>query len=161
MDFKEPSPIFSSDNVDKNTFGKFEKIVLAGGCFDILHYGHLQFLKASKEKGSSLILLLESDSFIINRKKRSPYHIQQERSELLASVCFVDGVINLMRIFSDEDYAEIIKKIHPSVISITEGDLLEDKKKKHAQLAGSDFICFPKFPFSSSNILTYASISRD
>jgi len=158
---EEIASIISSDNIDKDTFSDYKKIVLAGGCFDILHYGHLQFIKASKAKGNFLVLLLESDQFIEKQKKRIPYHSQQERAELLASIRYVDGIINLSKIFSDVDYRQIITKIHPAVISVTYGDPFEDKKRKHAQSIGSDFVSFPRFPFSSSNILTYASISRD
>lgn len=161
MKSEEMTSIFSSDDISKDTFSNYKEIVLAGGCFDILHYGHLQFIKASKAKGNFLVLLLESDQFIEKQKKRSPYHSQQERAELLVSIRYVDGVINLSRIFSDVDYRQIITKIHPTVISVTEGDPFEDKKKEHAKSIGSDFVSFPRFPFSSSNILTYASISRD
>jgi len=161
MNQPKVASIVSSDNLDINIFKTYKKRVLAGGCFDILHYGHLQFFKASREKGDSLILLLESDLFITKQKKRSPFHSQQERSELLASICYVDVVINLSRIFLHSDYAEIIKKIHPEIISITEGDSFEKIKKEHATSYRANLVSFPRFPFSSSNILTYASISRN
>lgn len=153
--------IISSDDINNKTFDSFRNIVLVGGCFDILHYGHLQFLKASKELGNSLVLLLEPDEFILKRKQRNPYHIQKERAEMLSSMCYVDSVINLSHIFSDSDYAEIIKKIRPSIICITQGDPMEVKKREHAQSVGSRLLVFQQFPFSSSHILTYASISRD
>ena len=42
-----------------------KKTVLVGGCFDILHIGHVRFLQAAKKQGDILIVVLESDEFII------------------------------------------------------------------------------------------------
>ena len=57
-----------------------EPIVLVGGCFDILHFGHLMFLKNAKEEGKVLVVLLESDEFIKKFKHREPVHKQNERA---------------------------------------------------------------------------------
>src|SRR6266403_2209747 len=54
-----------------------KKIVLVGGCFDIIHFGHIQFLQKAKEAGDYLIVALEPDERIINYKKRTPIHTQQ------------------------------------------------------------------------------------
>ena len=52
------------------------KIVLVGGCFDLLHYGHIEFLKNAKKQGEYLIVALEPDEAIVNYKKRQPIHNQ-------------------------------------------------------------------------------------
>lgn len=61
-----------ADNIAKELTGK--KIVLVGGCFDLLHYGHFTFLKNAKKEGDVLVVALESDEFILNQKKRKPVH---------------------------------------------------------------------------------------
>ncbi|WP_425362028.1 adenylyltransferase/cytidyltransferase family protein [Candidatus Tisiphia endosymbiont of Mystacides longicornis] len=49
---------------------KNNQLVLVGGCFDLLHYGHIQFLRNAKAQGNYLIVALEPDETINNYKKR-------------------------------------------------------------------------------------------
>ena len=70
-----------------------KKTVLVGGCFDILHYGHLRFLSQAKEKGEMLIVALESDTFIRKIKNKKPIHTQEQRAEILAHLNLVDMII--------------------------------------------------------------------
>nr|WP_236682642.1 adenylyltransferase/cytidyltransferase family protein [Rickettsia felis] len=49
------------------------EIVLVGGCFDLLHYGHIEFLRKAKKQGKYLIVALEPDETIIKYKKTSTY----------------------------------------------------------------------------------------
>ena len=55
-------------------------IVLVGGCFDVLHFGHISFLNAARLAGKHLYVLLESDEFMIKKKKKKPVHTQEERA---------------------------------------------------------------------------------
>jgi len=73
-----------------------KKKVLVGGCFDILHYGHIHFLKNARALGDYLVIALESDKNI-KRIKGSfrPIHDQDKRREILESLNFVDEVIIL------------------------------------------------------------------
>jgi len=43
-----------------------KELILVGGCFDLLHYGHITFLKNAKLPNSFLLVALESDEYIIN-----------------------------------------------------------------------------------------------
>ena len=62
------------------------KVVLVGGCFDLLHYGHIAFLKEAKKHGDYLIVLLESDENVRRLKGEGrPFHTQKQRKEMLAS----------------------------------------------------------------------------
>ena len=72
---------------------KLKKRVLVGGCFDILHFGHATFLQKAREAGDVLIILLESDEFIVQIKKKKPVHIQQQRAEILSALGYVDYVV--------------------------------------------------------------------
>jgi len=110
------------------------EVVLIGGCFDILHFGHLTFLQKAKQEGNFLVVLLESDEFIKLRKKRSPVHTQAERTAILASLRQVDWVIPLSRIIEDADYRQIVKTISPAVIAVTSGDPLMAKKQSQAKM---------------------------
>ncbi len=126
--------------------------VLVGGCFDILHYGHVQFLKKAKKLGSHLTVLLESDNSVTHLKgKGRPIHSQEKRRSILASLKFVDEVVNLPGIMHDNDYDSLIKKINPQVIVATEGDPLTLKKKKQAQALGARFVAIPKIKVPSTS----------
>ncbi|MBW8310187.1 MAG: adenylyltransferase/cytidyltransferase family protein [Candidatus Paracaedibacteraceae bacterium] len=105
--------------------------VLVGGCFDLLHYGHLNFLKASAKLGS-LVVALESDRAIKLRKGSSPIHTQQQRAEILAELHCVATVILLPMLKTYEDYCTLVLAIQPSVLAITQGDPQTDNKKKQA-----------------------------
>jgi cytidyltransferase-like protein len=161
MDFSKK--IIPLSRMKETQFGTKEKTVLAGGCFDILHYGHLYFIQKARLAGDSLILLLESDEFIRNIKKKVPVHTQQQRAELLAALGYVTYVILLPPLDSpDVEYENIVKQIHPSIIAYTKGDSQEDHKKKYAEKVHADILLIPYLEsFSSSQLITYAPIFRD
>ena len=99
------------------------KVVLVGGCFDILHYGHISFLKKAKKLGNYLVVALESDE---NTKKLKgpgrPIHNQNQRKKMLESLRFVNKVIALPPMKSDSDYEKLVRKVNPDIIAITQGD---------------------------------------
>ena len=113
------------------------KIVLVGGCFDVLHFGHIQFLKAAKKYGDFLVVALESDEFIRKFKHRQPVHTQLERAVILKQIRAVDKVICLKLFKSYEDYLNLVKKIKPAVIAVTKEDPQLENKKKQAKLVGA------------------------
>lgn len=131
-----------------------KRIVLVGGCFDLLHYGHVTFLKKAKELGDWLVVALESDENVRKLKGDSrPIHTQPQRKEMLKALAFVDEVIALPPMKTDEDYAKLVADIQPSVIAITEGDSLLEKKQKHAQSVGAQLVVIPKVPTPSTSLL--------
>lgn len=116
---------------------KNKKIVLAGGCFDVLHYGHLIYLTRAAEIGDFLVVALESDIFIKKNKKRIPIHTQKERAAILAGLRAVDAVVLLPYFSKDTNYLDLVKKIRPQVIAVTKGDSLIDKKRSQAKEVGA------------------------
>ncbi|HYX54439.1 MAG TPA: adenylyltransferase/cytidyltransferase family protein [Candidatus Limnocylindrales bacterium] len=89
-----------------------EKITLTNGCFDLLHVGHVRYLRAAKELGGKLVVAVNSDASTRALKgagrPRVPDH---ERAELLAALADVDAVT----IFNAPDVREIIRLIRPDV----------------------------------------------
>lgn len=110
--------------------------VLVGGCYDLIHFGHLQFLKKSKEEGNYLIVALESDEFIKKNKRKAPIHNQEERAEILANLNMVDMVVILPYFSDGRDYVNLVKEINPKVIAVTEGDPQYENKKSQAKMVG-------------------------
>jgi len=110
------------------------KIVLVGGCFDLLHTGHIRFLKTAKKYGI-LFVLLESDHTVKKLKgKNRPLNSQAERAEILSSISFVDYVVKLKGIKSNDDYDKLVLQIEPDLIVITKGDAAKAYKEKQAKL---------------------------
>lgn len=118
-----------------------KEIVVVGGCFDILHPGHLAFLKAAKDVGDTLIVFLESDESIRRLKgKDRPIQPQTIRAEALASLSVTDYIVLLKGALSDKEYDELILAIKPAIIATTEGDKAEYHKKRQAELSGSKLL---------------------
>ena len=134
-----------------------KKTVLVGGCFDLIHFGHLQFLKKAREQGDSLIVALESDEFIKKTKRKLPIHSQEERAKILASFNFVDMVINLPFFSRNDQYLEMVKLVKPKVIAVTRGDLQLENKRRQAEMVGAKVkIVTPLITkYSTKKILDY------
>ncbi len=116
-----------------------KKIVLVGGCFDIIHPGHILFLEAAKREGDALILLLESDESIKKRKGNGrPINSQKNRQIVVSAISDVDYIIPLVGVTTDEEYDRIMIQIRPEVIAITEGDSQTNKRQKQCESIGSE-----------------------
>jgi len=90
-----------------------KKIGFTNGCFDLIHQGHIHYLKEAKRKCDFLILGLNSDKSIKKIKGTDrPILSQKERSEVLENFNFIDRII----IFNEETPVKLIKKIKPSFI---------------------------------------------
>lgn len=131
-----------------------KKIVVVGGCFDIVHIGHIQFLKEAKKCGDVLILLLESDENVRKLKgENRPVFTQRERAEVLSALSPVDFVILLPLMTSDADYNHIITTIKPHIIAVTEHDPLMKEKERQAKRVGGKIAIIPFVKtFSSSKL---------
>tara|TARA_R110002050_G_scaffold847_4_gene5961 strand:+ start:46725 stop:47264 length:540 start_codon:yes stop_codon:yes gene_type:complete len=114
------------------------KVVLVGGCFDVLHYGHIQFLEKAKAEGNYLIVALEPDESISRYKKRTPIHTQQQRAQNLAAIRYVDKVLLLPPLKGYKDYNQLVRDVHPNIIAITADDPQKENKLKQANLVGAD-----------------------
>ncbi len=131
-----------------------KKIVLVGGCFDLLHFGHISFLKQAKSLGDYLIVALESDEDVRRMKGDArPVHTQAQRKVMLESLSFVDEVIALPPMHGYPDYLELVKKIKPAVIAVTEGDHARDKKMEQAKTIGATLVEIPKIHTPSTSQL--------
>lgn len=131
------------------------KKVLVGGCFDILHFGHIQFLKKAKKLGDYLVIALESDENVKKLKGiNRPIHSQKQRKEILESLNFVDEVISLPKMKNDSDYETLVIKISPSYIAVTKGDHVISKKKNHAKKVNAKVVEIPKAKSLSTSDIT-------
>jgi rfaE bifunctional protein nucleotidyltransferase chain/domain len=89
-----------------------ERVILANGCFDLLHVGHVRYLRAAKELGGRLIVAINSDQSVRGLKGEGrPLMPDTERAEILAALEDVDAVV----IFSEPDVRALIREIRPNV----------------------------------------------
>lgn len=90
-----------------------QSIVFTNGCFDLLHYGHLEILEKSASFGDKLIVGLNSD-YSVKRLKGSQRPINNEnfRARMMAAMEWVDAVC----IFNEDTPELIINKIIPDVL---------------------------------------------
>lgn len=129
-------------------------VVLVGGCFDLLHFGHISFLREAKEYGNHLIVLLESDENVRMLKGEGrPIHTQDQRKYMLESLSCVDEVFLLPPIEGNDAYNRLIMMIRPDVIACTEGDPFAETKRKQAEERGGRLVIIPKITSPSTSKL--------
>lgn len=118
-----------------------QELVVVGGCFDILHTGHIEFLKKAKEAGDLLVVLVESDERIKKIKGEGrPVNSQQDRTKILSNLSFVDFVIALKDMNLDKDYEILVKWLKPDIIAVTAGNTIFDWEKDLANRTGVKII---------------------
>jgi len=89
-----------------------EKITLANGCFDLLHVGHIRYLRGAKALGGRLIVAVNSDESVRALKGEGrPLVPAEERAEILAALADVDAVV----IFSEPDVRALVRELHPDI----------------------------------------------
>jgi rfaE bifunctional protein nucleotidyltransferase chain/domain len=87
-----------------------ERVTLANGCFDVLHVGHIRYLRAAHELGGKLVVAVNSDESVRALKGAGrPVMPAGERAEILAALADVDAVV----IFPEKDVRAIIREIRP------------------------------------------------
>lgn len=107
------APILSLENlVDRvaDERGRGSVIVLANGCFDLIHVGHIRYLAGAKALGDYLIVGINSDEQARKLKgERRPFIPESDRAEIIASLRFVDAVT----VFNEPTVEQLIEAIRP------------------------------------------------
>jgi rfaE bifunctional protein nucleotidyltransferase chain/domain len=89
-----------------------EQIVLANGCFDLLHIGHVRYIRGAKALGGRLVVGMNSDAGVRALKGEGrPLMPADERAEIIAALADVDAVV----IFDEPDVRALIRELHPDV----------------------------------------------
>ena len=104
-----------------------KKLVFTNGCFDIIHAGHVRYLKEAKALGDVLIVGLNSDKSVTAIKPGRPVNPQDQRAEVLSSLEMVDYVT----LFDEQTPYELIKLLQPDIL-VKGGDW------KKEDIVGSD-----------------------
>jgi rfaE bifunctional protein nucleotidyltransferase chain/domain len=92
--------------------GSGGKVVATGGCFDLLHVGHLGLLRGARALGDCLVVLMNSDSSVRRLKGAGrPLTPQSERAELLEALTWVDAVV----CFEEDAPTDALERLRPDV----------------------------------------------
>jgi len=89
-----------------------KRLVLANGCFDLLHVGHVRYLEGARSLGDVLLVALNSDTSVRRLKGPGrPIVTEDERAELLAALRPVDGVV----VFEEDTVDALVARLRPDV----------------------------------------------
>lgn len=125
-----------------------ERVVMTNGCFDILHAGHVQYLRQAKALGDRLIIAVNSDDSVSRLKGPTrPLNSLDNRMQVLAGLEAVDWVVD----FSEDTPAALIESILPNVL-VKGGDYEVNQIAGHEAVlgAGGEVIILPFKPGCST-----------
>ena len=119
-----------------------KKTVFTNGCFDILHVGHVRYLRESSKYGDILIVGLNSDISVKKIKGDSrPINNENDRAEILAELECVDFVV----IFNEESPSKLIDELKPDIYTKGADYSLETLPERDIVLKNNIEVKFIKF----------------
>lgn len=125
-----------------------KRVVFTNGCFDLLHPGHVSYLKQARSLGDALVVALNSDRSVRTLKGEGrPILNQQERAEVIAALEAVDYVT----VFDEETPREMIAAVLPDVL-VKGGDWALDEiiGREEVEAAGGRVLSLPYIEGSST-----------
>jgi D-beta-D-heptose 7-phosphate kinase/D-beta-D-heptose 1-phosphate adenosyltransferase len=151
----DPEPSSRTEDVVAHTRAAGGTVVMAGGCFDLLHAGHVAYLEAARSLGDCLIVALNSDDSVRDLKGPGrPLVPAQDRARVLEALACVDAV----EVFEDSTPAAVLRRIQPDVFAkggdyrrgtIPEADLVREY--------GGQVVVLPELVGRSSSRLVHAA----
>jgi rfaE bifunctional protein nucleotidyltransferase chain/domain len=89
-----------------------KRVVLANGCFDLIHVGHVRYLEGAKKEGDLLIVAVNGDGSVASLKGPGrPFLNESDRADLVAAM----GVVDYVVVFENQTVASVIESIRPHV----------------------------------------------
>ena len=107
-----------------------KKVVFTNGCFDIIHAGHVRYLRESKAMGDILVVALNSDASIrVIKGNKRPITPQAERAEVLSELCSIDYIT----IFDEPTPLKVIESVKPDL-------LVKGEDWQEGEIVGADMV---------------------
>lgn len=148
MNHKKIKNIKAIKSIVARLRGRRKKVVFTNGCFDILHVGHIHYLRKAKKLGDILVVGLNTDRSVRQIKgEKRPIVPQKDRAEVLAALEFVDYIV----LFEEPDPFSLIEKVKPTIL-VKGADWPKDKivGRDVVEKAGGRVIRIPLVPGASS-----------
>jgi rfaE bifunctional protein nucleotidyltransferase chain/domain len=104
------APIQGAPGAVQEAHARGGVVVAAGGCFDLLHAGHVELLEAARRLGDCLVVLVNSDASIRRLKGPSrPLNAERDRARVLRSLACVDDVV----LFDEDTPCDALARVRP------------------------------------------------
>jgi len=130
-----------------------KRIVFTNGCFDLLHLGHIRYLKEARRLGDILIIGLNSDNSVRSLKgKDRPLVKEKDRAEILSTLEMVDYIV----IFDEVTPKNLIDRIIPHIL-VKGGDWRKEEVvgKDTVEAQGGEVVIIPEVKgYSTSTLIT-------
>ncbi|HEX6684772.1 MAG TPA: D-glycero-beta-D-manno-heptose 1-phosphate adenylyltransferase, partial [Candidatus Limnocylindrales bacterium] len=133
-------------------------VVATGGCFDLLHAGHVSTLQAARALGDCLVVCLNSDASVRGRKGSGrPIVSEQDRAELLLALECVDAVV----VFDEDTPVPLIARLRPDVW-VKGGDYRVEQmpEAEHVTACGGQAVVVPYLDGRSTTRLITTAAER-
>jgi rfaE bifunctional protein nucleotidyltransferase chain/domain/rfaE bifunctional protein kinase chain/domain len=131
------------------------RLVATGGCFDLLHRGHISLLNQARALGDALVVCLNSDASVRRAKGAGrPLVPQQDRARVLNALAAVDGVA----IFDEKTPASLLARLQPDVW--VKGEDYADRIMPEAEVVqrlGGSVVLLPVVPGYSTTRLVHTA----
>ena len=131
------------------------RLVATGGCFDLLHRGHISLLNQARALGDALVVCINSDASVRRAKGPGrPVVAQQDRAQVLNALTAVDAVA----IFDERTPAELLARLQPDVW--VKGDDYADRTIPEAEVVernGGSVVLLPVIPGYSTSQLVHTA----
>ena len=136
---------------------KGNTFVVTNGCFDILHVGHVRYLKKTKEYADYSIVMLNSDISVKSIKGDSrPINNEQDRAEILSSLSCVDYVV----LFDEKSPAKLLEEIKPNIYTKGADYTLETLPERDVVIKNNIKVEFIEFVEGKSTTNTIKKINE-
>ena len=130
-----------------------KKIIFTNGCFDLLHLGHIRYLKEARRLGDILLIGLNSDNSVRSLKgKDRPLVKEKDRAEILSALEMVDYIV----IFNELTPKNLIDKIVPDVL-VKGGDWRKEEVvgRNTVEVQGGKVVIIPEIKgYSTSTLIS-------
>jgi len=130
-----------------------KRLILTNGCFDLLHVGHVRYLKEARELGDFLAVAVNGDDSVRALKGLGrPLNSETDRAEILAAL----EAVNFVTIFSSLRATEVIEAVRPAIY-VKGGDYTPESldlgERTALQQVGAKTVILPLVPGKSTSQL--------
>ena len=133
-----------------------QKMVFTNGCFDVLHVGHVRYLKEAKACGDFLLVAINTDESVKRLKGSSrPVFTLQDRAEVLSALSCVDAIVS----FEQDTPLKLLNCLQPPIY-VKGGDYTKERLPEYPVVSayGGKVYCLSFYEgYSSSNIINRSS----